>query len=338
MAQAATRHLAGESALLTLYPQRPALVAVFCFYCPSSVRLPHPAFSVASCSFALQLLEDPTSSDVARLIALLVVLTILTSTISFCVETVPGVHKRFDSTFYVIECVCVSFFTVEFVLRASCSPEPRKFFTQTLNVIDFLAILPFYLELIVEHSLNSSVGGSPMLRAVRLIRVFRMLKIGRYLQWMRVFGRTLTDSVAPLMMLGLIISISILIFSTAVYFSERGTWDSSLGEWQTDDGAPSLFTSIPATFWWCIVSMTTVGYGDVFPLTAYGGFFAGITIFAGIMLMAIPISVISSESSSSTRQVAHPALPRLYLVFAARLTYTSSVYPVQIIFIANIIT
>jgi hypothetical protein len=148
------------------------------------------------------LLEDPISSLTARLVSVLIVAAILLSTISFCVETLPGYHNRQTATFDAIELLCIMFFTLEFALRLSCTPEPRKFFSRTLNVIDLLAIIPFYVELMLA---DSDLSGSALLRAVRLIRVFRLLKVGRYLRWMQVFGRTLTASVAPLLMLVFII-------------------------------------------------------------------------------------------------------------------------------------
>jgi hypothetical protein len=246
------------------------------------------------------LLDDPTSSITARLVSLIIVLVILLSTVSFCVETVQGIHNRYDSIFRGLEMWCVLFFTAEFFLRITCTPSPRTFFLNTLNVVDLLAITPFYIEALVEASTTADAGStsSAMLRAVRLIRVFRLLKVGRYLRWMQVFGKTLTASVAPLLMLLFIISIAALIFSTIAYFMERGVWDGKLQEWVREgahQGEPSPFSSIPATFWWCIVTMTSVGFGDVVPVTPIGKFFATITAMCGIMLMAIPISVISGN-------------------------------------------
>jgi len=241
------------------------------------------------------LLEDPSSSISARIVSAVIVLTILFSTFSFCLETLPFFHNKSGAIFEGIETICILIFTLEFLLRISCTPTPRTYFLDTLNVIDLIAILPFFIELIVESSNDMSKSG--MLRALRLIRVFRMLKVGRYLRWMRVFGKTLQASIAPLSMMMFIISISILLVSTLVYYAERGTWNPStkMYERYQNDVLNDYFGSIPATFWWCIITMTTVGYGDVYPVTWLGRSVASVTFLTGIAFFAIPISVISGN-------------------------------------------
>ena len=241
------------------------------------------------------LLEDPSSSISARIVSAVIVSTILFSTFSFCLETLPYFHNKSGAVFEGIETLCILIFTLEFLLRISCTPTPRTYFLDTLNVIDLIAILPFFIELIVESSNDMSKSG--MLRALRLIRVFRMLKVGRYLRWMRVFGKTLSASIAPLSMMMFIISISILLVSTLVYYAERGTWNSTTKMYERyQNGALNdYFGSIPATFWWCIITMTTVGYGDVYPVTWTGRAIASATFLTGIAFFAIPISVISGN-------------------------------------------
>jgi len=241
------------------------------------------------------LLEDPSSSISARIVSAVIVLTILFSTFSFCLETLPYFHNKSGAIFEGIETICILIFTIEFLLRISCTPTPRTYFLDTLNMIDLIAILPFFIELIVESSDDMSKSG--MLRALRLIRVFRMLKVGRYLRWMRVFGKTLQASIAPLSMMMFIISISILLVSTLVYYAERGTWNPStkMYERYQNDVLNDYFGSIPATFWWCIITMTTVGYGDVYPVTWLGRSVASVTFLTGIAFFAIPISVISGN-------------------------------------------
>lgn len=241
------------------------------------------------------LLDDPSSSISARIVSAVIVLTILFSTFSFCLETLPYFHNKSGAVFEGIETTCILIFTLEFILRISCTPTPRTYFLDTLNVIDLIAIMPFYIELIVESTNDISKSG--MLRALRLIRVFRMLKVGRYLRWMRVFGKTLSASIAPLSMMMFIISISILLVSTLVYYAERGTWNTAtkMYERYQQDEVNDFFGSIPTTFWWCIITMTTVGYGDVYPVTWLGRSIASATFLTGIAFFAIPISVISGN-------------------------------------------
>lgn len=286
----------------------PALYAVF----PDSMFTAETATGLLRLRRSIWLLmDDPMSSGMARLMALLIVITILVSTISFCVETLPGIHKKHDQLFDEIEVWCVSLFTIEFLLRLVCTPEPGKFFKSSLNVIDFLAIVPFYVELMIsEDGQVQTTSGSAMLRAVRLVRVFRLIKIGRYLQWMRVFGKTLAGSISPLLMLLFILILMLFLYSTLVYFLERGVWVQDMQAWvdpvacptwQSGGGpdcAPVLFDSIPSTMWWAIISMAVVGYGDMVPTTPWGKLVACTSFFIGIMISAIPISVISGNFHS----------------------------------------
>ena len=206
-------------------------------------------------------LEDPLSSNLARCLSLLIVAAILLSTVAFCVETLPGVHMRHTPTFYGIEAACVLVFTLEFVLRAACTPYPQAFLRSPLNWVDLAAIAPFFVELGLSASGNdSALGSSAILRAVRLVRVFRMLKVGRYLALMRVFVRTLALSLAPLGMVGYVAVIAVLLTTSSEYFAEGSGAAAGVGlggeKMESDAGRLSNFASIPSLFWWCIITQT----------------------------------------------------------------------------------
>lgn len=138
---------------------------------------------------------------------------------------------------------------------------------------------------------------------MRLVRIFRIFKVSRYLPWVRVFTNALALSLQPLVMLVLVVGIAVVLFSSVMYYAERGEWSDAEGAWMRPAdpaGAragpvPSPFQSIPAAFWWCIVTMTTVGYGDVFPVTPAGRFIAALASLSGILVVAIPVSVISTN-------------------------------------------
>jgi Ion transport protein len=243
---------------------------------------------------ALRLLEEPNTSILAGVIGAFIIATILLSTFSFILETYPLYYSTSSEIFFWIEIGSTIVFSIELFLRFALTTNKRTFFLQPLNLIDLLAIIPCYIELMVSTSGTGASAG--VLRAVRLFRIFRLMKISRYITWMRVFGRTLGLSMPPLGMIFVMTSISVVVFSTIEYYWERGTWNAATMTWMNDiDGTPSLFSSIPATFWWCIVSMTTVGYGDMVPTTNMGRFIAVIAFFIGIMLLAIPISVVSGN-------------------------------------------
>jgi hypothetical protein len=235
---------------------------------------PDSSFTSIAAAPSLQLrravwlaLEDPLSSPTARVVSTLVVAAILLSTVSFCVETLPDVHMRHTAYFYGIEAGCVALFSVEFALRALCTPEPRAFFRSALNWVDLAAIVPFYVELWLSASgRDGSLGSSAILRAMRLVRVFRMLKVGRYLALMRVFMRTVVLSLAPLFMVAYVITIAALMCSSVEYFAEpQSVAGAAPGRtrYQAEALSPEAeatrlanFSSIPALFWWCIITMT----------------------------------------------------------------------------------
>jgi len=237
------------------------------------------ALASRSVATAAQLFDDPSSSATAAAIAYLMTGIIILSVAAFIAQTYRPVREGHEQDFTAIEvrgmCVgglvgsrllrapslavpvqvfCVVAFTIEYGIRLLCTPQPRAFVTSFFNAVDLASIVPYYLELMIAGLVGS---GAPLLRALRLIRVFRLMKIGRYVAWMRVFGRTMEASLRPLAMLAFVTGTMIVFWSTFAYFLERGQWDGERGMWVNDQGQPSFFSSIPASFWWAIVSMST---------------------------------------------------------------------------------
>ena len=225
------------------------------------------------------LLDDPMANKPALFVGSIIMMTIFLSSAAFIVETHLFFHKKHNNVFDSIEAVCVIIFTVEYVLRLLCCPSFAKFVRDPLNWIDFLAILPFYIEI--------SVGGNAdlqFLRIMRVIRIARVLKLSRYASWLTVFGHTLVESFAPLAMVLFVISILMLFFSAVIFFVEGDA-----------DDASSTYESIPASMWWAIVTMTTVGFGDKSPSTGLGMVVASSLSLLGIVVLAVPISVVSAN-------------------------------------------
>jgi hypothetical protein len=250
-------------------------------------------------------MDNPQSSRAAQLIAGTVMAMILLSVTSFVVQTLPAYQAAPSSAWEAIEFVCVSVFTLELGLRVWACPDRRAFFTIPLNVIDLLAILPFFVELALAES---SENASSVVRVVRLIRIFRVFKISRYLPWVSVFSNALLLSAQPLLMLLLMIMLASVLFSSAIYYAERGEWSAAEGRWmrRAGDGAleVSPYQSIPESFWWCIVTMTTVGYGDVTPVSGAGRFVALLAALSGILVLAIPVSIISTNFNAEFAKMA----------------------------------
>ena len=202
-------------------------------------------------------LEEPQSSLAARIVAVISLAVIVLSVVIFCMETVPDIRlptPQYAVTHKVlgyIEIVCIVYFTLEFVLRLIASTNKIRFFVNFLNIIDLLAIVPFYITQLTRSDQRVSIY---FLRTVRLVRVFRIFKLSRYSGEMKILGKALIDSARELCVLVFFIVLGVILFSSAAFYAEDGTKTTN-------------FKSIPGAFWWSIVTMTTVGYGDEVPQT-----------------------------------------------------------------------
>ncbi|PAV83856.1 hypothetical protein WR25_19593 [Diploscapter pachys] len=177
--------------------------------------------------------------------------------------------------FGYVETICIIWFTFEYILRLSVTPNRWQFVIGIMNIVDLVAIVPFYLEFTLAvfgvdiASLSDIKGALLVVRVLRVLRVVRILKLGRYSAGMRTFALTLRSSAKQLGMMGMVLSTGVVFFSTLLYFVEKDEKDTP-------------FTSIPATFWWAIVTMTTVA----------GKLIASGAIISGVLVLALPITII----------------------------------------------
>lgn len=211
-----------------------------------------------------QLLEYPQSSTGAKVLAVVEIIVIVLAVAAFCIETLPDFHDAIrkgwpnDKTaavFFSIEASCMIIFTLEFILRVISCPDKIQFCKGVLNIIDLITILPFYVTLSLkdEAALDSFV----VLRVVRLARVFRILKLSRHSRGLITLGLALRASLRELALLFFFLLIGIVLFSSGVYYADL-----------THEDSP--FDSILDGFWWAVITMTTVGYGDDVPQSNWG--------------------------------------------------------------------
>ncbi|CAL4085415.1 unnamed protein product, partial [Meganyctiphanes norvegica] len=254
--------------------------------------------------------DEPSSSIFARFIAVISLSAILISIIEFCMETLPEYkhYNIFNDTihnstiviedetpelgepFFIIESACVAWFTFELIVRFISCPNKSDFFMgDAMNIIDIIAILPYFIALPnILSEVNLTTGPYPdyvslsVLRVMKLMRVFRIFKLTRYSEGLRLIGRALKASTKELALLIFFLFIGIVLFASAVYFAEAGQEDSH-------------FESIPDAFWWAVVTMTTVGYGDMIPIGVWGKIVGTMTAIAGVITCALPVSVICSN-------------------------------------------
>uniref|UniRef100_A0A1I8MXT4 BTB domain-containing protein n=1 Tax=Musca domestica TaxID=7370 RepID=A0A1I8MXT4_MUSDO len=265
------------------------------------------------------LFEYPESSQAARVVAIISVFVILLSIVIFCLETLPEFkhYKVFNTTtngtkieedevpditdpFFLIETLCIIWFTFELTVRFLACPNKLNFCRDVMNVIDIIAIIPYFITLgtvVAEEEDTLNLPKAPVspqdkssnqamslaiLRVIRLVRVFRIFKLSRHSKGLQILGRTLKASMRELGLLIFFLFIGVVLFSSAVYFAEAGSENS-------------FFKSIPDAFWWAVVTMTTVGYGDMTPVGVWGKIVGSLCAIAGVLTIALPVPVIVSN-------------------------------------------
>lgn len=282
--------------------------------------------------------DTPSSSKCAQIFSIFIMALILISVVTFCLETLPEFHKKNMLFWFTIETFCIAIFTAEFLLRIASAPNTCKFMYDIYTIIDIGAIFPYYLEVGIDlqdgvmFNVSEASFSAAFLRVFRLLRVLRVFKMARYLSWMKLFTVSIKQSLPPLGMFLFFVAIVITVFACFIYYLEKGVWLEVNGNSMYVvasgplKGTPSQFGSIPEAMYWCIITMTTVGYGDMYPLTTSGKLVAAAASLTGIFVLAIPITIISSnfnreyERDKKERAEAHAKMQMLRNHFRRRKT------------------
>jgi len=257
------------------------------------------------------LLDRPESSAAAQVVHYFLIMCILGSTFCVIIETMPELQS--NPIFFPLEMCINALFTVEFALRLYACDSVKAFATNGFNIIDFLAIFPGYVDVLIllwqeDHGNGSSdtsdamqhvhrAAGSMrtlrMIRMVRMVRVFRIMRVAKVARHSKLLS-ILFAVFRKVSRSGLIVILMLMSFVTVLSSSFIYAFESELCE---TTGAhclgPGAFVSIPAAFWWAIATLTTVGYGDMVPHTVAGRILGALTAVAGVIIIAIGVALVS---------------------------------------------
>lgn len=223
--------------------------------------------------------ESDTFEGKAFDVALLILIVL--STVIVMLESIPAVHSQYYEKFLVVEWGFTIIFTIEYILRLLSVHRPVRYASSFYGIVDLMAILPTYLSVLLP-------GGQYFLvvRVLRLLRVFRIFKLAEYLNDAQVITRALVASRRKIGVFMMTVLLLVVIIGAMIYVIE---------------GAASGFTDIPTSIYWAIVTLTTVGYGDLAPRTALGKTLASLVMLIGYSVIAVPTGIVSAELSRSRR-------------------------------------
>ena len=222
-----------------------------------------------------------THTKAGRAFDIGLIVAILTSLLVLTLESISSVTAVWSTQLRYCEYVFTILFTIEYLLRLYCSPKPKSYATSFYGVIDLLAILPTYFAFFFP-----SVSVMGVIRLLRVMRIFRVLKLVRYLQDSNILLRSLLMAKRKIFIFFTTVAILVTIFGALIYIIE---------------GPQHGFTSIPQSIYWAIVTITTVGYGDLVPQTALGKGVASITMLLGYSILAVPTGIITAELNNEMK-------------------------------------
>lgn len=232
-----------------------------------------------------EIIEKAKSGDTeSRIFDYTILLLILFTVIAIVLESYNSLAMQYNNYFNYFEVFSITVFSIEYALRIWTAnqkyPELNrreaiiKYIFSFMAIVDLLAILPFYLPMILPFDLR-------FLRVIRLTRFFRIFKLNRYSKALTLIGKIMKEKKEELLATIFIMMFIIMISSTLIYYIES-------------EIQPEVFPNIVASFWWAIATLTTVGYGDIYPVTALGKVLASIIALSGIGLVALPTGILSS--------------------------------------------
>lgn len=223
--------------------------------------------------------------DVALLVCIFISIAVV------MLDSIQLLHHRYSSLFQVLEWTFTILFTIEYILRLVCIRRPLLYATSFLGIIDLLAIIPSYLSIFYAGAQSLLV-----VRSLRLLRIFRIFKLTHFLFEMQFLRTAMAASLKKIAVFMLVVLTAVIILGSVMYLVE---------------GRQNGFQSIPDSIYWAIVTLTTVGYGDIAPVTPLGKLIASLIMFTGYGIIAVPTGIVTTEvvMGARARRENHQACP-----------------------------
>lgn len=231
--------------------------------------------------FLKEMIDDPKTPH-GRYFMIFVQSLIIISIISFTLETLPNRGELFYFSLYCIEVATIILFSVEYTARIALSTKPLKFIFSFYGLIDLISILPFYLFLLTGMDARA-------FKVLRMLRLLRLFKLFRYNKSLDRYKRAFILAKNDLIIFGAVAMMTIYITGVGIYFFEN-------------EKQPEVFSSILDGIWWAIVTLTTVGYGDAFPITMEGKMFTFVILIIGLAIVSVPTALIASALTEARNE------------------------------------
>lgn len=230
---------------------------------------------------------EGTDTPMGKLFDVVLLVTVLTNVLIVMLDSVLILHMQFETVFYYLEWCFTILFTIEYILRLYSAPNRLRYMLSFYGLVDLISILPTYISALTTLSVQSLI----VVRVLRMLRIFRIFKMAEYMQQAGFLAMALRSSRQKIIVFFVSVMILVTIFGSIVYVIE---------------GSENGFTSIPVSIYWAIVTMTTVGYGDISPKTPLGQTIASIMMIMGYSIIAVPTGLFTAELNKAMRPQLQP--------------------------------
>lgn len=216
-----------------------------------------------------------TDTPAGKRFDVILLYTIVASVVALMLDSIASFQERYGTVLYAIEWMFTLLFTIEYIVRLYCSPRPLAYAKSFYGVVDLMSILPTFISLLIP-----SANYFLMVRLLRVLRVFRVLKLARYLDEANTLVRSLLHSRRKILVFFMVVLVIATVFGSIMFVVE---------------GPANGFSSIPRSVYWTVVTITTVGYGDIVPQTIIGQIVATLAMLTGYSIIAVPTGIVTAE-------------------------------------------